>query len=673
MAFAQSTRSQSWVVKSLVADGVGTHKLLPFQFGIFDYDKSKSISNPNFSNNRKIFFALGSPNDVVKINSGKFNSFANKFNVNQSFKSDVFLGGDFNPLRVEKPQKTLTPYSLYLGYDGLNDYKTLNFECGKTYEIWIQAYSSDLKTVFPQGITDVITLKTPSCDTCDVSCTTGNLAYKVIDEAIAKLNNSLVSPFIRAEKLISCCDPALSLVKTNFEDYNITLCDTGDEIALAELQAAYPDKKITRVSREKTLSTYRFTQLASLGAPANYVQSKLIIPNCPTCAAYPGFTLVAASKLIKVSIDNAGTGTTPANWLTEVQASVATATAATRIAFENGTSTYIVKVPLAWVMPAPVADTVIVDLGITSDPYCTQDTPVSTAWVIGDITYKIKRTLVMQMENPDCNSLTPELTSIVALYSGIDDVVAGSVAVKTAGTCQTIYTLDQWCAEPLTDGCDTIATPKFNGVRSYKGHAWGVDLAEGWTLDGGGCPVPPTTSENNCRVGIKFTGSFFDHTTGTCVIDPTQTVSYDPIRFEVSVSEQLEPGNASTVKAVDAPQTIGASPKFIRLNGRQVLRDVLMSRYYRRENYIHPDSENGWRMQATNGLKYGVDVNAFYYGIIISANAFPNVRNNTMDLGSRREIALWFEEKDLGLMQSTIALLNKYFVSNGMNFPVITV
>lgn len=675
MAFSQSIRPQSWVVKSLAVDGIGTHQLLPFQFGIFDYDKSKAISNPNFSNNRKIFFALGSPNEVQKINSGKFNSFANKFNVNQSFKSDSFLGSDFNPLRVEKPQKTLTPYTLYLGYDGLNNYKTLNFECGKTYEIWIQAYSSDLKTTFPKGITDVITVKTASCDTCDISCTTGNLAYTVIDEVIRKLNNSLVSPFITAEKLISCCDPALTLTKTNFEDYNITLCDTGDEIALAEIQVAYPDKKIKRVARNKSLSTYRFTQLASLGAPANYLQSSIIIPNCASCTAYPGTTLVLPSRLLQVTVDNTGAGVNAAAWLTEAQVAVPTATVATRIGFANGTSTYIVKAPLAWVMPGTVPnDCTIVDLGVVSDAYCTQDTPVSTAWVIGDITYKVKRTLVMQMENSDCNAVTPELTSIVALYNGgLDDVVAGSVASLTAGTCQSIYTLDQWCAEPLTDGCDTIATPKFNGIRSYKGHAWDINLAAGWTIDGGGCPVPPVTTENNCRVGIKFTGSFFDHTIGSCVIDPTQTISYDPIRFEVSVSEQLEPGNASTTVAVDTPQTLGASPKFIRLNGRQVLRDVIMSRRYRTETYIHPDSENGWRMQAVNGLKYGVDVNAFYYGIIISANAFPNVRNNTMDLGSRRETALWFEEKDLGLLQSTIALLNKYFVSNGMNFPVVTI
>ena len=135
----------------------------------------------------------------------------------------------------------------------------------------------------------------------------------------------------------------------------------------------------------------------------------------------------------------------------------------------------------------------------------------------------------------------------------------------------------------------------------------------------------------------------------------------------------MEPGNATTTKHVNTPITKGVSPQFIRLNGRQVLRDVLQSRYYRREPYIHPDSENGWRMQAVNGLKYGVDVNAYYYGVIISANAHPHHRDNTMDLGARREIALWFEEGDLALMQQTLVLLNKYFTSYGMHFPIITI
>ena len=671
MAFAQSTRSQSWVVKSLAKDGVGTHQLKPFEFGIFDYDKNKAISNPNYSNNRKVFFALGSPNEVQKINSGKFNSFANKFNVNQSFKSDAYLGTDFNPLRIEKPQKNLVPYSLYLGYDGLNDCKTLDFECGKVYEIYIQAYGSDLKTTFPNGISDVITVKTPDCDKCDVSCFPGNLCHTVIDEIILKFQRSLVSPFITAEKVISCC-PADTLVKTLFTEYCLTLCDTGDELALAAVQNQYPNLKVKRKSRVKTMTTYEVCQIASDPAPVDFVQSSLIVPDCPTCDA--GYTLVPASKVLSVTIDNAGLGTDAAAWLAEVQTVIPTAIAAERLTFEAGNSTYMVRVPSTYVIPTtPLADTTVVEVG-TTKAYCTGNTTISTAWSVCGSKYKVKRTLCMQMENPDCNAGTPELAEIISLYDGIGDIVAGSVKLKTAGTCQSIYELEQYNNECLEDGCDTVAVAKFDGVRSYKGHAWEVCPCEGWTVDAtSGCPIPPTGTDKDCRCGIKFTGSFFDFNTGTCIVDPTQTVSFDPIRFEVSVTEQLEPGNATTTKHVNTPITKGVSPQFIRLNGRQVLRDVLQSRYYRREPYIHPDSENGWRMQAVNGLKYGVDVNAYYYGVIISANAHPHHRDNTMDLGARREIALWFEEGDLALMQQTLVLLNKYFTSNGMHFPIITI
>lgn len=668
MAFAQSTRSQSWVVKSLAKDGIGTHLLKPFEFGLFDYDKSKAISNPSFSNNRKIFFASGSPNEVQKINSGKFNSFANKFNVNSSFKSDAYLGSDFNPLRIEKPQKNLVPYTLYLGYDGINDCKSLDFECGKVYEIYIQAYGSDLKTTFPNGISDVITVRTPDCDKCDLSCYPGNLCHTVIDEIINKFNHSLVTPFITAEKVMSCC-PADTIVKTIFTEYCLTLCDTGDELALAAVQTQYPTLKVKRKSRVKTLTTYEVCQIATDPAPVNFVQTSLVIPNCPVCD--PGFTLVPGTKVLSVVIDNSGLGTTAAQWLAEVQTVIPTAIAAERLSFEAGNSTYVVRVPSTYVIPStPLADTTVQEVG-TTEPYCTNNTVVNTAWNACGTKYKIKRTLCMQMENPDCNAVTPELPEIIALYEGIDDVVTGSVTLKQAGTCQSIYELEQWNNECLEDGCDTIAVAKFNGIRSYKGHAWDVCPCEGWTVDAvSGCPIPPVGTEKDCRCGIKFTGSFFDFNTGICVVDPTQTISYDPIRFEVSVTEQLDPGNPSTTRAVNTPITYGPSPQFIRLNGRQVLRDVLQSRYYRREKYIHPDAENGWRMAAVNGLKYGVDVNAFYYGIIISGNAHGYHKDNIMNIGARREIALWFEESDLPLMQQTLVLLNKYFTSNGMHFPI---
>ena len=104
-------------------------------------------------------------------------------------------------------------------------------------------YVPNFKPVEFDGISDVITVKTPDCDKCDVSCFPGNLCHTVIDEIILKFQRSLVSPFITAEKVISCC-PADTLVKTLFTEYCLTLCDTGDELALAAVQNQYPNLKV---------------------------------------------------------------------------------------------------------------------------------------------------------------------------------------------------------------------------------------------------------------------------------------------------------------------------------------------------------------------------------------------------------------------------------------------
>lgn len=667
MAFPFTWR-QSWVVKSFTTTS-DTSTLLPFQLALVDYDR-KSLGSFNVTPN--IQFAIGSPSQKQKVTSHP--KIAPLINTNRdvSFKSDKIYGKTLLPARVAKPQKIDATQVLYLGYDGLNDCKSLNFQCGKTYMVNVQILpSAATSMVWPKGISDQVEVTIKACPECGDDCVAPNLCSTVIDELITKLNNAWTAPYVLAEKVIDCCPTVDAPDKTQFESYQLTLCDEGDALALARVQNQYPSVKIERIKRIGTQSTYEFWQLQAASAPADFSQSDLIIPDCSTCPS--GYTAVPARKLLIVTIDNIGTDTTSGAWLTQVQTKIATATAATKISYDGSASTYIVSVPTSWTNPGAVSETLIYDTGTTTQPKCTLTTPITTAWVLVGSKYKISRKLVLQLENPDCGG-TPsdELALIQTAYANNPTIVSGSIALETSGDCQSLFSLEQYCDNLMEDGCDTIALATFKNPVGYKGKNWEVSLCEGWTTNGSGCPVPPTVTDDSCRCGIKFTGALVDLATAGCVFDPVDGVNYDPVRFEVTAYEVLGPGNPAGVQITDAPITRARLPKRRFLSGQEVYREIIKSREWNGNEMYFAPREN-YKFNQTEAMQFGVNPNAFYYAVYIPWNKHGHVTNQHMGSEEGREIALYFEEADYSVMLQFLAAYNGYISSTGINLPVITI
>lgn len=670
MSFPTSVRT-AWVVKSVASGATDTSKLLPFQVGIFDYDSRKPVAG--FTTNPFIFLACGSPNTKEQNQIHPKMKDLNNRNVDVSFKTTKIFGKELLPARVSKPAKIASPYVTYIGYNGIDDCKTLKFEGGKTYGIRVYLEGSGgVGLTFPQGMNDIIYFNTPKIETCGVDCTTSNYAERVLSEIVTKFNKSWVAPYIQCDKLVSCCPAASAITKTLFKEWSLTVCDEGNALALAKVQNQYPTLKVTRISRIGTTSVYQVIQPSATASPAAFVQSELIIPDCPTCPA--GYTASTAGVVAIVTIDNGGLGVNAAAWLAEVQAiaTLSTAIEAVRVGFANGTSTYVVTMPANFTQPAVTADVTVYLTGEKVSVKCTKTSPTSITWVEGIVKYKIKRTLSIQLSNPDCNGGV-ELPSIITHLSADPSYVSGSAALTEAGTCISTYTADQFNNAYLLDDCDTAPVPMFDPLPAYKGQVWGVVPCEGWTVDGNGCPVPPApAADADCRSGLKFTGAFIDMNTGGCFFDVTDAVNYDPIRFSVSVVEFTGTDQIGGMLPVEVDTFVAKLPKTVFLSGQEVARDVLLYRNYRdNELYFSPQMELGYKFLANKAQELGVDLNKFYYAVNIQHSRHGRISTDIRGIGERQEITLYFEEGDFGVMQQFLAEYNRYCSSTGVNLPVV--
>lgn len=668
MAFPYSTR-QSWVVKSVATNKTGTDTLLPFEIGLFDYNSCKTIGGFSFS--PEIFIAAGSPNFGAKVTGHPRIAPLIDRNQSVSFKTDKFYGKNLLPARIGKPNKVAYPQVIYLGYDGVHPSHTLDFKCGKTYMVNVKLYGAAISVVYPKGIEYGVNVTTPDCDSCDPTCTQPNICSTVVDKLVTELNRSWTFPYVRAEKVISCCNTT-ALTPTYCREYSITLCDEGNASSLARLQAQYPAVKISIAGKVGTSTMYSFVQDSTAAAPAAYTSSDTILIGCATCPA--GYTTVTETKVILVTIDNAGAATTDAAALAEVQTVIPTATAAIKTGFAFGTSSYVVNVPLAWVMPGAMpADTTIVDTGSTSPKMCTLTTPVSTSWVVGKQTYRVKRTLEITVDNPDCNG--SDLAEIVAAYSNIVNVVPGTVVLKTAGTCKSVYELQQY-SQCMEDGCDTLAIAAFEDLPRFKGHVWALNPDLGWTVSGTGCPIPPpTTTVDDCRCGVKLIGAFIDFDTKSCIYDPCDAVNFDQVRFEVSISEVSPVGEAHMLKPVFTHQTQSNETGRKFLTGHEVIREIIEYRAYRmNETFFSPNKmEYGYKFSAAEGQQFGVNVDEYYYAVYIPYSKHGREVTQGMHMAERNELALYFAESDYSVMLQFLAQYNKYISSQGINLPILVV
>jgi len=656
--FPASLEKHFLVSSVLGTSGVHTAELKPFQLGLFDSKFYKSVGSTVPSS---VLFAVGSPHVGQQKVKGKLGNFANVNSVNRSYKTPVIDTRTAKVVEASyvKAQTVNQQPIAYLGYDGVNYCGSMQFECDKAYYVQVELQGQPVRAMWGRDLCELLIVKTDCCDACATGCTTVDMKEKYVDELVRQINeeNLFLNRFIKASKVIKRCPVATPATKTDFTKYCITVCDDGTAMALARVQAQYT-KKVTRVSRTEALSTYEMDyQLTSDPVPTAYSASTTTVQNCSVCPV--GATATAASKIYKVTIDNTGAGTNAAAWLLEVQAIVAygTATAAERIEFKYGTSTYLVNFPVAFVTPvSPAADSTIEYVGM-QDAYCTMPA-TSYTWTACGTCYKITRKLRTTIQNPDCNP-GQVLTDLVAFYSTDTSIVPGSViipATPVSDNCKTVYEIEQY-SECMQDGCDWTAEATFKPVQAWNGFLWNVDVCEGYTLNGNGCPIPPAVTTEEFVAGIRFDVIYEEELPEGCAYSIYDNLNKEAIYVSAAFGEFNNANRVCAPAYVPFKQT--QNYKRENLRGHSVIKSLIMTGYYEGEVYYdQATTENSFKLINAEGLNYGIDKNKFYDYVSVT---FDSTEHTTIHHAAPRRwtVYYYFAHDDVNTGKAVIGMVNK--------------
>ena len=632
--------------------------LKPFQFGVFDEDSHEALSAANIQKRRKVYLAVGSPNQKQFNQGTKVERLSNQGNNDLTFRTDPFPTRNVDIVRFQVPKRGEKPNVYYLGYNGIDTCETLKFDCGKTYTFHVLAKGRPVRHIFGNEFREVIEVTTDCCDSCnDTACSSGVGCEGYIDQLIDNFNNSLwVGRFFTAEKVISC-EPALpSLTTTSFNVYTLTVNDAGDELALSKVQDAYPTLDVKVKSRKGIETTYEVTKTGA--APATFTQGKVVIPNCDECPS--GFTLTASGYSAIVEIDNAN----PEDALGAVQAIWADATSVSLVKFSNGTATYHIVSDSEVTNPGAGVDAALVmTLGVTSS-YCTKDSEVSTSWVLRGTKYKAQRDLCITVKPEDCGVDAGAATTadLLAMLTAHDSYVSGSLELDADSTdCLLRFTASQYNNAFLEDGCDTYDVAKFDNLPTFKGANWGVCPCEGWTVNGDGCPIPPVPTDRCCQCGIKFTGrpttEILDRFPG---YDINEYLEKEPIELHITV---LRDDPDTRICSFETPTWLHAQrATFRQLRGDDVVKRVITDRFYNKELWVNQIDKENQLFLKREGIKLGVDLEAYYYAVDVYFNNEINTNNNAAHNQLREVVTLFVHEEDILTLESIKQMLADSFV-----------
>lgn len=660
-----SVIEKHFLVSSVIsASGQRTVDLTPYQLGLFENTYRKSVGGSLPSS---VLLAVGSSHIGQAKTGGKLGAYTNVQSVDMSHKSPVIDTRATKVISTKHVLATTTNQQQigYLGFDGLHPCNSMQFECGKTYYVEVEVSGQPVRSMFGQDLCKTYTVTTDCCDVCATGCTTAEMKQAYLDKLIFQLNENdpFLNRFVKFHKIIKYCVPETPPTKTTYTKYCTSMCDGGSSIDLAKMQAFYPSVTITKTKREDGISYYE-TDYVTTGVPATYVKSSFVLQNCAVCPATT--TAVAGVSQLLVTIDNAGTDILPATQLAAVQLVIPTATKATKTSFENGTGTYLVEVPAGYVVPTFPADTTIELLG-TSVGYCIVPT-TSYTWTACGTCYKIKRTLQTVIQNPNCNP-GQVLTDLIAYYANDPTIVAGSIVaapvvagmignqVTTAtDNCKTTYQLEQW-SECMADGCDWIDVASFKGVQAWNGFLWSPQICTGWTINAGGCPVPPVVATEDFVAGIKYEIIYDETLDADCAYSLYDGLSKEPIFVKMTFGEW---GNTQVCKAnYNVPFKI--TQHFSKESGRghEVMKNIIQTQYNEGNLYTDSVAENAHKFNKANGLEWGIEPNHYYNYVELIFDSVQADRYYMSDTGRRFKYTFWYDQNDVLVGKDLVKMVNK--------------
>ena len=281
---------------------------------------------------------------------------------------------------------------------------------------------------------------------------------------------------------------------------------------------------------------------------------------------------------------------------------------------------------------------------------CTQDTAITTPWFLCGECYKVERTMFITFGANDCD---PSADVLAAWNSWLDevgpDIVESTTIALTQDGCFWRGSVIQ-LSNCIEDGCDTEGVPVWETVPAFLGFLWEEE------------PCVDETLPTGCSCGIKFTGRSFADLSQLLqlpIYDLLEYVEKDPIVLSVG---RLVPDGQTQVCDENYPTFVQTQfATFRTLQGRDVFKEIITEQLYRALPYWNLTDKESLLLQQREGLKYGVDVNGYYFAITISGNVQQDMNWSTTLDRVGEDIVLYIHEDDVATYEAIKAFVTGAF------------
>lgn len=649
MAFKRSLKT-NWVVQSYDTTGKSSSDLNAFEFAILDKDTYTSLSALNVQG-KDIILAVGSPNQGQRKSGLKIDRLRDELNSELSFKSQPI---NVNAIKSQKFTKDNQTNVYYFGYNGTDTCKTLEFECGKTYQFDVYVKGRAVRNIFGREMREVFQVTAPCCTPCtDGDCSDSIECAVVIDDLVAAFNdpNRWISRFYTAEKIQSCSHEVTPETST-LSTYCLTVCDAGTANDLANVQQGINDNddpadyfKVKVKERNAPYTTYEVMgKNSGVGQPSNFVIDGVVLEDCNECPS--GFTLVQGGYAYLIETAQDGSDSVTLGYMQSL-AGLSTVVSISLVNYSTGLGLYYVVASTelnAETINGESNTLVKKYLGVVEST-CTQDTAVTYVWEECATCDVAIRYLTVTVGLGDCDVSADPYAEWVDYLAGHSDIEEVAALALTEDGCKMRGTVIQY-SNCLEEGCDTTASYAWPILAPFMGQTWEE-------TDDQGDPCADVDVPTGCSCGIKFTGVSFSDLNELLdlpVYDILEYTEKDPIELTVSL---LEPDGTTQVCEDQQPtfwHTVYAN--YRTLHGRDVMKEILLERKYRAEPYWNLTNKEALLLQKAEGLKYGVDVDAYYFAITISGNLADDGNWSTSINKIREDVVLFIHEDNVTLFNN---------------------
>ena len=447
----------------------------------------------------------------------------------KSYKSFPFTLENVKDIRVSAPKITEAEVDeVVVGWNGIDADTALKFRRGQSKNATVELSGEAIGLLgYPNATVqipmffDAGSRYVGDCED-EVDFCAPLECNKIVENAIDvfkqfKLRGGVpVTDYVEISPIRSC---AVTVTETPYRFYSLTLCDTGDDSALALVRQQYPSVHIERVNRNGAISTYELLQLSSATAPVAFQQTlPSIIKGCEDCPA--GYDPTIGGFVYAISLEDDGVDQTS---LIEALPNAVADSAIKADGQAHGVGFYTVvlsqKLTAAQITTfVNTNDTATVDFVSTVEALCTNDTVTTSTWTAGSILNLTEKGFYIDLPDTNCNGLTNRLAELQTAYPDLVIALEG-----TTGGCQTRYKTTVKTNMRDNVVCDPIFLDAYSAEAPlpYDNRQWkAVEVA----------PIPDA---EDCLCGIKLKGKLLQIFPTECVIDDIAFVE-DSVKIRVA-------------------------------------------------------------------------------------------------------------------------------------------